>query len=295
MNKLPAKQIYLLSIIVFGIVALSAYSTYAIFTFENETSNIINIHTPNTLAVNTSVYEYKRVTVPKNSSITTDVDIYNTFNYELCYSIWYKIATLNIDPNKVNIFEKENTNTSGIIENLKSKRVRLLVINDSDQDVIIDIGVASSQNDGTCQLNISSDKQTITNKIADKQLLSDYIINNNNKTNNHEAGYITIDNIKDEILLDQENLIISKNFDYQDELFTLKNTKEVSLKEILDYTDINEYYTCIKEDNCQVLYKINRIEKSKEDEEDIYKLVSYNKYIGYQKGVSGIRNVNNNY
>ena len=34
MNKLPAKQIYLLTIIIVGIIALSIYSTYALFSIS---------------------------------------------------------------------------------------------------------------------------------------------------------------------------------------------------------------------------------------------------------------------
>ena len=60
MNKLPAKQIYLLSIIVFGIITLSVYSTYAIFTLESETSDIINLETANVLNIESNTYEYKQ-------------------------------------------------------------------------------------------------------------------------------------------------------------------------------------------------------------------------------------------
>ena len=85
MNKLPTKQIYLLVIIIVGIIALSIYSTYAIFTFEGSTSDIVSIYTPNTLKVSEDVYEYKQIKVSKDSYITTDIDIYNSFNYDLCF------------------------------------------------------------------------------------------------------------------------------------------------------------------------------------------------------------------
>ena len=47
MNRLPAKQIYLLSIIVIGILTLSVYSTYSIYTLESETSDIVSMQTSN--------------------------------------------------------------------------------------------------------------------------------------------------------------------------------------------------------------------------------------------------------
>ena len=67
MNKLPTKQIYLLVVIITGIIALSVYSTYAIFTFEGTTGNIVSIYTPNSLEISESISEYKQITVPKNS------------------------------------------------------------------------------------------------------------------------------------------------------------------------------------------------------------------------------------
>ena len=76
-EKLPTKQIYLLLIIIVGIIALSVYSTYAIFTFEGETSNIVSMYTPNSLTISEDIYEYKQITVGKNSYVTTDIDIYN--------------------------------------------------------------------------------------------------------------------------------------------------------------------------------------------------------------------------
>ena len=54
MNKLPTKQSYLLIIIIVGIIALSIYSTYAIFTFEGSTSDIVSLYTPNSLKINVS-------------------------------------------------------------------------------------------------------------------------------------------------------------------------------------------------------------------------------------------------
>ena len=84
MNKLPTKQIYLLIIIIVGIIALSIYSTYAIFTFEGSTSNIVSLYTPNSLKINESVSEYQQVTVDASSYTTTDIDIYNTHDYEVC-------------------------------------------------------------------------------------------------------------------------------------------------------------------------------------------------------------------
>ena len=79
MNTNRIKQIYLLLIIILGIVTLSVYSTYSIFTLEAESTDIVSIHTPNNLSVSYSSYEYKQVTVPKESTINTDIEVRNIF------------------------------------------------------------------------------------------------------------------------------------------------------------------------------------------------------------------------
>ena len=156
MNKLPAKQIYLLSIIVLGIVTLSAYSTYSIFTLEAESSDIVSIHTPNNLSVDSSSYEYKQVTAPKNGYISTDIDIYNNLEQALCYSVWYKIASKNADSTKVKVLENTASSnlTSSTIEPVTSRRINLLIINDNDYDIKVNIGLSHAENEGTCELNL---------------------------------------------------------------------------------------------------------------------------------------------
>ena len=76
-------------------------------TYEEETSDIVNIHTPNSLTISTDVYEYKQLTIPKNTMVTTDIDIYNPYDYELCYSIWYKeVKQKNDDETYIKIYWK---------------------------------------------------------------------------------------------------------------------------------------------------------------------------------------------
>ena len=171
MKKLPTKQIYLLVIIIVGIIALSIYSTYAIFTFEGATSNIVSLYTPNSLEISEDMYEYKQVTIPKNSYITTDVDIYNSFDYGLCFSIWYKVVDeANLDREAVKLYILNDTLSSGVINSVTSLRTNLLIVNDNELDVRINIGISSSKNEESCSLNISKDKQLINYKINNYNL-----------------------------------------------------------------------------------------------------------------------------
>lgn len=305
MSKLPTKQIYMLIIIIVGIIALSVYPTYAIFIFEGETSNIVNIHTPNSLTISTDMYEYKQITVPKNSTVTTDIDIYNTYNYELCYSIWYKVIN-QIDEKKdlVTIYQKtaNNLTASGTIGSMENTRVTLLIINDNDTDIKINIGLASTENGETCKLNISQDKKTIKNTIDKYENLSETLIKNIDKQNNKE-GYLTYKDVDNEIEITKlTKIYISDKFTQKNEIFTLTNPEEITIKDTINYQSKEEkqYYTCLSNQECRVLYQINEIKKEiklddiTNENKEHYKITKYHQLVGYLSGESGLKQINQN-
>lgn len=280
MNKLSAKRIYILAIIVLGVIAASIYSTYAIFSLETSSDNIISIRTPEELQISSSTYEYKQVSVPKNSYITTDVDIYNNLAYELCYSIWYKTIG-----GSIKIYENttESLTTSGLVPAVTSKRISLIIVNDNDNDVKVNIGVAYAKNEDTCELNIGEDKSLITSTIDAKQL-TDKIIGEN-KTKNNEAGYLTYKDITNELALsDSKTYYVANEFTYEDEIFTLKEPKELKVDELTNYLN---YYLCEADDNCATLYHITEVNSNK--------ITKYDTLIGYLDGESGLRKINNDY
>lgn len=304
MIKLPTKQIYLLMIIIVGIMALSIYSTYAIFTFEDQTSNVVSIHTPNTLKISEDIYEYRQITVNKNSYITTDIDIYNPNDYDLCYQIWYQIIGNNIDESLVKLYQNTSNNqlSSGVIEGIHSTRVNIIITNDNESDIKINLGISSDKNEGTCSLNINEDKKIITTFISSYQELTEKIINSEDNIN-HDEGYLTYQKTKEPLTILNDKIYIANNFTYKNEIFTLTNPTLIDTKDIEKYqsTDTRKYYTCLNQDNCRFLYKINTttketiLDETTNTNKDIYKIIAYDKLSGYLKGTSGLKNniVNN--
>ncbi len=283
MNKLQAKHLYILLVAIFSIVAVSIYSTYAIFTLESRSDNIVTIRTPDALHISSSIYEYKQVTVPKDAYIETDIDIYNNFNYELCYSIWYKTT------GSVKIYENTNESltTSSTIAPVTGKRIKLLIINDNDTDTKVNIGVVSEKNEGTCALNISSDKALISSTINAKSLSVTAINNNTNAY--QDAGYLTYKDNESKITLAKDNLYyVATNFTYQDELFTLTEPTTIDFTETKDYQN---YYLCLSGDNCKTIYHITEIARSEEN----YVINKYDTLTGYLAGDNGLRKINNDY
>ena len=306
MSKLPTKQIYLLFIIVAGIITLSVYSTYAIFSFESSTTEIVTINTPNSLNISNDLYEYKQVIIPKNSYIDTDIDIYNNYNSQLCYSIWYKPLTNDVSKIKIYQNTSESLETRGIIDAISNKRINLILTNDTESDIKVNIGLVYSQNEGTCELNIDSDKLQITSTINNPKKISDELIKNTvNKTN--QSGYLTYKDIEKPInLSDDETIYVSKTFDYKDELFTLTNSEKIASKDIVSYEskDNNNYYTCLDKETCRNLYRIVNVSETEEirkldngEETKIkhYHISKYDSLVGYLAGEVGLRKIDDDY
>ena len=288
MDKLPTKLIYLLSIIVIGIITLSVYSTYAIFTLESETSDIVNLETANVLNIDLNTYEYKQITIDANSKVTTDIDLYNNYDYDICYSIWYKIVKSNdINTNIVSIYQNTNESltTSGNLEPVASRRINLIINNNNDKQVKVNIGVAYSKNEETCELNISKDKKLISSTMDDTKILSDIIIKDT-EIKNSKSNYITYPDNTKEVSLNNK-IIISTKYTYEDEIFTLTDPIEINTNEINNYINNTTYYTCINNSECRYLYRIKKVENNN--------LTKYDLMIGYLSGESGVRKINQDY
>ena len=297
MNTSKVKQIYLLTIIISGIIALSVYSTYAIFTLESSTSDILNINTPDILNISSSISEYKQVNVPKNSYIKTDIDIYNNFDYDVCYSVWY--TTVNNeqnDLNKIKLYENTSNSltTSSTIAPHNSIRIPLIITNDNDSNIKVNIGMSYSQNEGTCELNLGDNKSLINTTIDNPKNLSTELIKNVKEVNS-EPGYLIYKNQNNPINLDDMSKIyISEKFTYQNELFTLTDQVEIDIDKIIEYnsSETKNYYTCLTESNCQVLYHL--IENVKKDKNH-YEIAKYDTLRGYLGGKTGLRKIDNDY
>lgn len=310
MNKIPAKQIYLLTIIIVGIIALSVYSTYALFTFESETSNVVTIHTPTSLQISENIYEYQQIKVEENSVVTIDIDIYNSFDYDVCYSIWYKIIG-EFEEEKVQIFQKskELLTSSGILLAQQNVRVTIAIINDNENEIKINLGtVADELKTASCSLNISEEKKVISKTYEKTESLNELLLSQSKEKEieDKQGGYyIYKDDDKTLTYKNTDKILISNKITYKDELFTLEEPVNLTIDEIIKekYLEENEnVYFCQGKDKCQILYKITKIEKQKNDKENqlvtepekeaYYDITLSDKMIGYSSGPNGIRKVN---
>ena len=278
MKKLPIKQIYLLLIIVVGIVSLSVYSTYALFTYDKETGKVVHIGTPNNLLIHTSINEYRRISIPSDTEYKVDIDINNPKDIPLCYSVWYNDFDKNIT-----VLKDEHSITNGIIESKNILRTSLIIINDSEESIDVNLGIATSEYNNTCSLDLPSNKKIITENYTNNYLV-DYVKNAINKEVKKDANYEVIKDIK--ILNLNDNLTIANKFTFKDGIFTLEDSYQTTLTIFNnDFTKEKDYYICENNDHCNILYKIKDIDNG----------YTIDKYIGFTESNNGILEYNNNY
>ena len=167
------KRNYLLSLIVIGLISLSLYSTYAMFTASVETDDIVNL-TASTLPTSTEIVEYERIIVEKNSEKTIEFTIKNSTSKILYYGTWYEM----IKPSSINDStvvarqEESEKETLGQLNSSETAKVSLIVKNNTSSDIIVNLGVGYGT---TSSLNLPENRNLITDVYKEGILASEYI------------------------------------------------------------------------------------------------------------------------
>ena len=155
---------YLLLLIVIGLFTLALYSTYAMFTASIETDNFVNL-SASSLPTETRIQEYERITINANDTKIIDFNINNNTTSNLYYGAWYEM----VEPTSINdniIIAKyidSESETFGSINASSKKKVTLAVSNQTDNSIIINIGVAYSE---TNSLNLPTNRNIISGEYG---------------------------------------------------------------------------------------------------------------------------------
>ena len=145
-ERIPLKYIYVLSAIIAILLSVGLYYTYAMFTANVSSGNVVNMDT--TLKYNFDISGTQSFHIGKNSIASFYATINNTSNGSIYYEIYYSSSNdlTNVIIGEV-VEDKTVTttalNTSGNIDTGVSKDVPLVIANNSDNDIDIIIGVAS--------------------------------------------------------------------------------------------------------------------------------------------------------
>ena len=145
-ERIPLKYIYVLSACIAILLSVGLYYTYAMFTANVSSGNIVNMDT--TLKYNFDISGIQSFHIGKNSIASFYATINNTSNGTIYYEIYYSSSNDLTNVIIGEVVEDKNTtttalNTSGNIDTGVSKDVPLVIANNSNNDIDIIIGVAS--------------------------------------------------------------------------------------------------------------------------------------------------------
>lgn len=154
MNRI--KEIYLLFLIVIGLISLSLYSTYALFTASVEIDQVVELEA--TISTDNSFMEYDVITLEPGELKYIEVNVANSYTTtDLYYGVWYDVAYSD-NTNGINIgtyTTADDTAPSGKVSKGSSVDLVVAIQNISSSNVTVNLGSIGSE---TSNLGLQSPK-----------------------------------------------------------------------------------------------------------------------------------------
>ena len=145
-ERIPLKYIYVLSTIIAILLSVGLYYTYAMFTANVSSGNIVNMDT--TITYKFDINGTQNFHIGKNSIASFNVLVTNTTSGTIYYEIYYDTSNDLTDVIIGEVVEDKNTttialNTSGNIDKDNRKTIPLVIANNSNNDIDVVIGVVT--------------------------------------------------------------------------------------------------------------------------------------------------------
>ena len=160
--RIPLKESYLLIIIIVGILSLCMYSSFALFSLEKTTSkDIFTMKAASDIETTLKIFEYKKITVSAGDNTSVMVNVNNDTGGSIYYGVFYEMVSPSVKSDNITIakIDKSTNATSGSITNGSKLPVEIIIINDSNSDITLNIGVAGSDSN---ELGLTEGKTLIT-------------------------------------------------------------------------------------------------------------------------------------
>ena len=155
--KFKIKETYLLLVIVIGLISLSVYTTYALFTASTTINDVVSFNA--TLSTDNNLIEYEMVTLSAGEVKKIEININNTYSTSLYYGTWYQVVSPSDTSNIVVGVPTESANpSSGAIAKTSSITVIVGLANNSSKTAVINIGTIGST---TSNLNLPTTRSLV--------------------------------------------------------------------------------------------------------------------------------------
>jgi len=158
------KRIYLILVVIVSILAVTLLSTKALFVNVTENDNNVTLETG--LNYTFTINGEQQFTIPANSSLTFSANATNDTDGAIYYEIYYSMISPTTLPSGVTISEITDSSltTSGNLEKDESKKIPIVIINDSSESITLKIGLAAGYVGN--EINYLGNETLITSKTA---------------------------------------------------------------------------------------------------------------------------------
>ena len=173
-KRIPLKYLYVLSTIIAILLSVGLYYTYAMFTANVSSGNVVNMDT--TLNYTFDVSGTQNFHVGKNSIASFNFIVNNSSEGTIHYEIYYDTSNDLTNVIIGEVVEDKNTtttalNTSGNIDKDNRKTIPLVIANNSNNDIDVVIGVVTGYVGNT--INYGTDNYPNGTNITNTYNLSD--------------------------------------------------------------------------------------------------------------------------
>ena len=176
--KIKIREAYLLILIVLGLVSLSVYSTYALFTKEVTIDNVVSFNTSISLS-DSNLVEYELVTLGANETKIIELVVSNSSTSTLYYGCWYETLSSNSNITIGMYLEKSNVSSTGTITSNEVKTLVVGIVNNSTSTTLVNLGVVGST---TENLGLSTNRNIITDTFTPEIIVTDEYLESHTTT-----------------------------------------------------------------------------------------------------------------
>lgn len=209
------KNIYLLMLFVICLLGIVIVPTYAKFGSNYITDDdVVGLSLNFDLKIS-NIEEYEEIILSSGSTEQFNIEVTNNTNSDIYYGVWYKV----VSPKEFNddiVVARLNgstTSTSGTIGINSSVNINLVAINNTANDVVINIGVGSSLTN-VSDIEYLGGKKLITE--TNNSLLSNMIISNYNDSS--KKSIISIGDITEKLTVSlntNKGIMLDNNGQYR--------------------------------------------------------------------------------
>ena len=217
------KNMYLLVLVIIILLGFIIVPTYAKFASNFVTEeDIVQMSLSFDIGIS-SIEEYHEIIIPTMSSYKFNVQVKNSGDTSVYYGVWYKMVSPSALPGDGSIeigkLSDTSVNANGEIASDESKTVTIGINNYTSNNLVIYIGVASSET-STSDIEYLNGRTLITGEVDVEEIgnfkLSDYVINQYNDSSTKTAVNIGGDTANPKVYLNtNKGIMLDNNGDYR--------------------------------------------------------------------------------